>query len=337
MEKKRIACVVIITAILLSLCGCNDDKNVIAAADEYAKALIAFDSDEITDLMDDADKAEEIMDELEEISGSSENMERITAAILDSMTYEIDSKSVESSKKDKSARADIIFTLVDYEGIYDDVFDDGGNIEDYIEALEDDDGKNTTEITITVIFTLKKDEWVVKDNKAKSIKEIYEFLDEIPDYDWSNFKAIGADEFEAALYSVLGIVEDDIYEVEDTYYDKSVSYSIDDQIYSLTIYNDPEDAAIEFEEMYDDFYWEFSDDWYDGTYEYYYDEEGGCGYILFNGKTGFDGAYLYGGLYLKDDTLVMVLCYDMEPMAEKSDNIKDMNAFLNEIGYPLPN
>ena len=61
----------------------------------------------------------------------------------------------------------------------------------------------------------------------------------------------------------------------------------------------------------------------------------GCGYFV--GDTGYiDGLYLYGGLYLKDDTLVMVLSYDVKPQDADSDNVKDLNAFLNEIGYPLP-
>jgi len=344
MKKTRIIGSVLVLSMLLSLCGCNsDDKNVIAAADEYAQALISFDSDDITELMDDADKAEDILEELEEISESSDNMEKITAAILDSMTYEIDSESVQSSKKDKSAKATIIFTLADYEGIYEDVTDDGGNIEDYIDALENDGGENTTEIKISVSFTLKKDKWVVKDDKAKNINKVFEFLDEIPNYSWCNFKAVKDTDFENALCKVLGINTNDIYVVEDDYYDKSISYSADDQVYSLSIYDDPEDAAWDFEDMYDEFYWEFDDEEYEGTYQYYYDEEGGIGYILFNGQSDFvgdtgyiDGLYLYGGLYLKDDTLVMVLSYDVKPQDADSDNVKDLNAFLNEIGYPLP-
>ena len=344
MKKTRVIGSVLILSMLLSLCGCNsDDKNVIAAADEYAQALISFDSDDITELMDDADKAEVILEELEEISESSDNMEKITAAILDSMTYEIDSESVQSSKKDKSAKADIVFTLVDYEAIYEDVTDDGGSVEDYIDALEYDDGENTTEIKISVSFTLKKDKWVVKDDKAKNIRKLFEFLDEIPSYSWGDFKAVKEDDFTNALKDVFGISDADIYVFDEEDYSKMISYSATDQVYSLSIYDDFEEATLVFDEMYDEFYGEFDDKEYEGTYTYYFDEESETGYILFDGQNEFvdvssyiDGLYLYGGLYLKNETLVMVLSYDLGPQDGDSDKVKNANAFLNKIGYPLP-
>ena len=337
MKREKIIGLVLIASLLLSLCGCSsDDKNVIKAADEYAKALIAFDSDNITELMEDGDEAEEILAELEEVRISSEYMERITAAILDSMTYEVDSKSVSSSKKDKSATADVIFTIADYEGIYNDVLDDGGNIEDYIEALEDNNGEHTSEIKISVIFTLKEGKWVVKDNNAKNIKKVFEFMEEIPYYNWFNFKAVGEDEFKDALCSVLGIGDDEISVTEGADYSKEISYASDDLFFYLTIYDDPADAAGEFEMMYD--YWESGND---GTSKCYYDEEDGYGYILFDGNTdlgdaNYGGVYLYGGMYLRDNTLVRVMTSDTQPRDGNSEDQNTLDAFFNEIGYPLP-
>ena len=178
MKTTKIISSVLVASLLMSTSGCShfdkDDKNVLIAAKAYADAMISGDSGDIAACLVDGDDVEE---NIEAYLDSYEKCEDAYAAIFDSMSYEIDEKSVVSSKKNAEASVDITYTMVDYETIYEDVTDDGGKFEDFVEALEDNDGEDTIEITQTISFVLEGKEWLVKDKKSKNFFEFYEFYD----------------------------------------------------------------------------------------------------------------------------------------------------------------
>ena len=341
MKKQKLIASVLIASMTVSLCGCSaDNKAVIAVADEYAKAIIELDADDISDLLEDSDDSEAQMEMLEDAYHGNQKTEKVFDVIADSMSYEIDEKSVQSSKKDGKASVSITFKLVDYEEIYDEVFDDGGDIDDYIEALEDDDGETIKEITIDVDLVYKKDEWLVKDKKAKNLRKVYEFVEDILGYNWCNYDAVSMDDFEAALYEVYSADSDDMYSYEEFGYEY-LSYSASSSSISISVYDDPIDAEWDFEEMYDDFTWNYDVDEDMGLYEYYYDEDEGNGYLIFDGSVafsddGYSDIYMYGGMYLNDDTLVMALSFDTQPIDKGSYECEKIDSLLSAIGYPLP-
>ena len=138
MKTTKIISSVLAASLLMSVSGCslfdNDDKNVLIAAKAYADAMISGDSADIAECLVDGDDVEE---DLEDYLASYDKCEDAYAAIFDSMSYEIDEKSVVSSKKNAEASVDITYTMVDYETVYEDVTDDGGKYEDFVEALEE--------------------------------------------------------------------------------------------------------------------------------------------------------------------------------------------------------
>ena len=315
MNCKKLLTSVVAATMLLSLSGCyRDDKGVIEAASKYAEALISMDPDDIAELMDDGDGVEEMMAEYTGISGA----EDIFEAVADSMTYEVDSKSVESSTKDKKASCDITFTLVDYEELYDDDYD----IDEYIEAIEDDDGENVIEIEISVDFVYKKGKWLVADKKLKNIGKVYGFMEDISGYDLFGIRALSAEEFKDALVNAFGADPDDIS--DDEWADcREVYYWTDNCSVSFYEYKDPDGAYVDFDESL------YLFDNADGVFCDYSETEG---YLLINNSyLEYYYAEIYGGCYFKDETMVGVF------VINGSDSDKAMvDEFLSELGYPLP-
>ena len=130
MNCKKLLTSVVAATMLLSLSGCyRDDKGVIDAAEKYADAIVALDADDIADLMEDDGGLEDAFAAYNSFVSKGEGAEDLLKAISDTMTYEIDSKSVESSTKDKKGSCDITFTLADYEGLYETV--ENARIEKY--------------------------------------------------------------------------------------------------------------------------------------------------------------------------------------------------------------
>lgn len=177
MKQKAIS-VVLVASMLLSMSGCSlfdkDDKAVLAVAEEYASAVASADVDTIVSLSADGEETEltsyigDCMDD--------KKMSDVYDAVLGSISYEIDSKSVVSSKKDASATVDVTYTIPDCEAIYKDVASSGGSLSDFAKAVEDDDGDNTIEISQTIKFVLDGKDWLVKDKNDKNLSEIYEFF-----------------------------------------------------------------------------------------------------------------------------------------------------------------
>ena len=108
MNKTKVISSVLTASIILSCCGCSlfdqDNKNVLAAANAYADAVVSGEISDVIELMADG---EDFEDELTDYVESSEKLEDVYDAILNSMSYEIDRKSVTSSKKNGEASVEI--------------------------------------------------------------------------------------------------------------------------------------------------------------------------------------------------------------------------------------
>ena len=329
MKKQKFVSSILIASMLLSLCSCSgDNKTVLAVADAYAQAVAGFDTDDIADLMD-GDTAQNALERFEAVYDDNSKLKPAYDAVLGSITYEIDKKSVESSKKDKKASVEITYTLVDYEAVYDEVFDDGGTIDDFIAALEDNDGKDTVEITQKLEFSYRGDKWLVKDKKLKAINEIYAFLDDMPEYGWGNFRDISSKDFKNAIKRVFQVDDEDIYESSFT---DSVEFSYDDDnvMTSYAKYHNKEDASREFADMFSSIEMQLYRS--DNNGKYVYSNNGEIGYLLLNNVyfEDFEG-YMYGGVYMKGDTLILVLVLSTDiPDHTQADQL------LDELGYPKP-
>ena len=123
MKRTKLLASVIVLSMLLSLSGCSGKKKeVITAADEFAKAVIDFDTKDIAGLMADEETAASELASYKYSYERSEDSKAIFDAIFDSMTYEVDRKSIKISKEDE-ASVDIRFTFVDFEEVYENVYD----------------------------------------------------------------------------------------------------------------------------------------------------------------------------------------------------------------------
>ncbi len=146
-----------------------------------------------------------------------------------------------------------------------------------------------------------------------------------------NFKQIDEDVFEEGL-KVLKL-DDNMSEYDEKdYLDDDMTYKAfvydDNQAYIYMEFED-EDAAIDY----------FEDNYYEDFEDYLLDEEfegeeshklkKDTGYILYNGEE--EGDEVYGGIFLKGNTIVVA-----EAGSTKKSAKKDIDAFLDEIGYPKP-
>ena len=116
MKIKKLTASVLSLALIASVSGCanldKDDDAVLAAAEDYAEAISKVKVSDITDLLVDGDDAEDAIEDL--ISGAlaqevPEGFGDMTDAIADTIEYEVDEGSVESSKKNAEASVDVFF------------------------------------------------------------------------------------------------------------------------------------------------------------------------------------------------------------------------------------
>lgn len=103
---------------------------------------------------------------------------------------------------------------------------------------------------------------------------------------------------------------------------------IEDYEYWIFVYDREADAKNAFEGYYNREIDKVEAQDYIGSSKYSY--SGTEGYILLNGSS--DGRYYeYGGLFLKDNTVVYVVANE-----DKASLRSEVDKFLKEIGYPLP-
>ncbi len=192
MKTTKIAASVLATAMIMSMTGCSmlgggkAKQEVLDAADSFASNICSLKASKVTAAMADLDdaKAEEIEFAFDAISSDA-----ILSAIAGTLAYEIDEDSVEVDSKKGEASVDVVFTYVDANSVYEDVVADGGDEDDFIDALADCD--DTVEVEITYEFTLDDDEWLVDDAKLKTFQSLFAFCEEAEAYEF------GADFMEA--------------------------------------------------------------------------------------------------------------------------------------------
>lgn len=149
-----------------------------------------------------------------------------------------------------------------------------------------------------------------------------------------SFKAIDKKDFKKALKAIE--LDEDMEEIEDD----NVEYlGIDDAEYAASAYDEDQmymfiefedaDAAKEYfeDEFYDDFEDAIEDEDIDGKYSNKISDD--SGYIIVNGEN--DDEEMYGGIYFKDNVMVVAISY-----TTKKSDMKDIDAFLDAIGYPKP-
>ncbi len=179
MKKKLIASVLCVS-MLSSLAGCalfdKDDEGVLNAAEDYASAVAGVKVSDIAGLMlngADLEEAIEVYTSGSEVITPSD-WEDMVATIAGTITYEIDSESVTSSKKNAEGSVDITWTLVDCQSVYDEVYGNGGSVDEFIDALGADDAEQIS-ITKTLNLVLEDEAWLVDDEDLDYLYEIYEF------------------------------------------------------------------------------------------------------------------------------------------------------------------
>ena len=186
---KKIISSVICVSMLASLNGCalfdKDDEGVLAAAEDYAEAVKKGKVRDIVGLMADGRDLEEDIEFYMEGSdaGLPDGYEDVCEAILGTIDYSIDEETVESSKKNEEGSVDITWTMVDYEAVYDQVIDDGGDLEAFIDALEDS-SSDTREISQTVEFVLDDEICLVNYSRLSVLFSVYDFYDAAKDFEF---------------------------------------------------------------------------------------------------------------------------------------------------------
>ncbi len=173
-EIKKILAFTLAFTMLLSSASCalfGKNKEVLEAADKFASALVSMNTRKILKLTTekkDSDAAYTLSYILDNERRSDE-MNKFVKAVSSTITYEVDSDSLEAD--DEKASVDVIFTMVDYEKVLKN--DDFESIDDLLSAIEDCD--DTEDVKITLKFKNKKDEWLVSNIKDKDYAELYEF------------------------------------------------------------------------------------------------------------------------------------------------------------------
>ncbi|MBR6986964.1 MAG: hypothetical protein IKH82_02715 [Clostridiales bacterium] len=333
MKQKAISAV-LVASMLLSMSGCalfdKDDKAVLAVVKEYANAMVNADAGDIVDFMLNGDDYEkEFKSYFNTCTGKSKD---VCEAIADTMSYQIINGSVHSSKKDKRASVEIVYTMVDYEEIYENVSDDNGNIYDFIDEIEADGGNTTIEIKQKIDLVFKHDEWLVDDDDNENFYELFEYYKNVSEYDWCHFDVISIEDFHRALKNALGRDYDEdcyIYDDSISFYGVYAYYAYYEAECTFMIYEYSEQslASSYFEDLYNAFLDDIENGNVEGAYIYYFDRY--KGYLLINGK--IDGKESYGGYYLKDDTVLGIVVYDPPKNAY---NVVD--SILDSLGYTGP-
>lgn len=269
MKRKRLIASVLSVALLASVSGCNmfdeDNEAVLTVAEDYAEAITKVKVSKIVGFLVNGDDYEDTLEDLT-CGGYDQPLpdgySDMCSAIQSSITYEIDEDSVESSKRNAEASVDITFTMVDYDSTFDSVVEDGGDLEAFIDALEDDD-TDRIEITQTINMVLEDDEWKIEDNRLKNINAIYRFYTDALNY-----------EFTAPLVEYINYLE--------WYYSNDSVYTNVSQI-ELDIITTEEGEEQEFEFTYEYYYngeliytsgeWSDQGHWIEAYYGPAYDSE----------------------------------------------------------------
>lgn len=256
---KTIVSLVLVSSMMLGVTSCDKaGKLCTEVGDEFMKALIDRDAEEMAELCSDEDEA---LAAFEPYCGDMEAVE----AVLSRATFEAGKPACKT--KDKKGEIEYTITLPDYESCLDEDPEDVDELEDLL-----DDTKDTVEIKVTIEFKLKKDDWVV-DNPEDIAEDV---LAELYDVDWGFESPIAALLDHYTFYgSDDGVYASDTYALDlDIYFTESIGEDITFQVMR--------DGSLVFEDddYISDYTWLYVHD-YDvggsfqpGTYTYYvYDSD----------------------------------------------------------------
>lgn len=185
--KRKVIASVLCVSMLSSLAGCalfdKDDEGVLNAAEEYASAVASVKAGDIAAMINEGEDLEAIIDAYTsgEVLDVTADWSDIVSAIASTISYEIDEESVTSSKKNAEGSVDITWTLVDCNAVYDEIYDNGGDVDEFIDALTADDAAKT-EISQTLNLVLVDEAWLIDDSEGEGLAEVYEFYEDAVDF-----------------------------------------------------------------------------------------------------------------------------------------------------------
>ena len=215
MNSKRTFSIFIIVCIVLSACGCSlfaqsDNDAILSVAKEYSDAVIKANIDVIADDLYDGKLYKDNITALVKGNSDNELYEQICNAILNTMTYEIDEKSVVSS--DSAGLVKVTFTLVNYNGALQSCISPGCTRNTYIDYLTAD-GPGTVSFDQEFKLVKNKGKWLINDDQCRQLFEVYGFYSDTLN-NWYAYEHVydGADivvEMDYGLYANNGITEYD--------------------------------------------------------------------------------------------------------------------------------
>ena len=318
MNKTKAISLLLISSFMLSSTSCNSNKKemIIDVADKYAEAILNSDFDSLDDCLEHDHKFDDIVCGYVEHYMEKEEYVNAYETILNNMSYEIDSDSLEINIIRKEATIDIIYTITDYMSIYEDLGEDE-DMHDYLEDLEHSTN-NIVYISQELQLSLVEGEWLIADNDYENILEVYEFYEDVANnvIFIPQFSLMSSDELANCLYNfrispsdVFYISQGDVYLVM---YDSN----------SLSVYYS--DNSVNPEETYGSIINTVLDaDYGEVDPHSYYDGNTGYACLVDN-----DSNMIWTIVYLQGDRILTV--------NNLSDDDSRLIAFLDSIGLPHP-
>lgn len=254
MKKLKKTMVLLITlAMVMSIASCDSignskkssknkadddyEEDVIALAEDFSGALQSLKADKVLKLCDEdyADDEGDNLKEMLDFDSYDELKADILEKIADTITYEVDKKSVEVD--DDEATIDVTFTMVDYTTVF------SSNETYFLDSLKDSiNSADTMDLTYTLECEMNDDdEWIVT-NVDEVVDGVFEFVE---------VDATIVDSFELGDYVTGCVYSDageDITEI-------SLTLSFDNAIDSFdkwTYYEVTLDGELIYDSDYDD-------------------------------------------------------------------------------------
>lgn len=235
-DFKKLAASAVSVAMIASVAGCamfdKDDDAVLEVAEDYAEAVVKVKPADLVELLADPDDdLQESIESFVDVDAAvyGEDYAAICNAIAGTLSYEIDTESVESSKKSGEASVDITFSIADYQAAFDEVSANGGDIDAFIDAIGSADAN---EISQTIEFVYEDEAWLVDDSDASNVQDLYQFY------------------LDAFDYSFAGSISPDMIDYVEWYYSDNGVYT-DETTIELDIIPTEEGQEIEWEFYYE--------------------------------------------------------------------------------------
>ncbi len=173
---RKAAAVIISFSTAISFCSCSlfgpKPEEIVEAADTFAETLLRMDTERIAKLTTEKKNSKTVssLDMLFNDPSYSSEQNKFIEAVTDTITYEVDTESVEIAKD--SASVDVIFTLTDYEeALSGQEFSD---IDEVVSAV----GSCDETYDVAVTFEFEKDEdngWLLSNLKDDGFTDLFSY------------------------------------------------------------------------------------------------------------------------------------------------------------------